>query len=47
MLMLWDVYGQDDYQNVTPAQLSGMSGYFLVDGTDRRRLDTARQLQEK
>jgi len=46
-LMLWDIYGQDDYQKVTPAQLSGMSGYLLVvDGTRLATLDTARQLQD-
>jgi small GTP-binding protein len=47
-LMLWDIYGQDDYQKVTPAQLRGMAGYLLVvDGTRLGTLDTARQLQEK
>jgi len=46
-LMLWDIYGQDDYQKVTPAQLSGMSGYLLVvDGTRLATLATARQLQD-
>jgi small GTP-binding protein len=48
MLMLWDIYGQDDFQTVQPAQLRGMSGYLLVvDGTRRATLDVARQLQEK
>lgn len=47
-LMLWDIYGQDDFQTVQPAQLRGMSGYLLVvDGTRRATLDVARQLQEK
>ena len=47
-LMLWDIYGQDDFQTVQPSQLRGMSGYLLVvDGTRRATLETARQLQEK
>ena len=37
-LMLWDIYGQDDYQTVQPSQLRGMSGYLLVvDGRGGRR----------
>ena len=47
-LMLWDIYGQDDFQTVQPSQLRGMSGYLLVvDGTRRATLETARQLQQK
>ena len=47
-LMLWDIYGQDDFQTVQPSQLRGMSGYLLVvDGTRRATLETARQLQAK
>ena len=47
-LMLWDIYGQDDFQTVQHSQLRGMSGYLLVvDGTRRATLETARQLQEK
>jgi small GTP-binding protein len=45
-LMLWDIYGQDDFQTVQHSQLRGMSGYLLVvDGTRRATLDTAQQLQ--
>ena len=48
MLMLWDIYGQDDFQTVQPAQLRGMAGYLLVvDGTRRATLDTAQLLHEK
>ena len=48
MLMLWDIYGQDDFQTVQASQLRGMSGYLLVvDGTRRATLETARQLQAK
>jgi len=47
MLMLWDIYGQDDYQSIQASQLRGMSGYLLVvDGTRRATLDVARQVQE-
>ena len=47
-LMLWDIYGQDDYQNVQASQLRGMSGYLLVvDGTRSATLEVARQLQQK
>lgn len=48
MLMLWDIYGQDDFQTVQPTQLRGMAGYLLVvDGTRRATLDAARLLHEK
>jgi small GTP-binding protein len=47
-LMLWDIYGQDDFQNVQASQLRGMSGYLLVvDGTRSATLEIARQLQQK
>jgi small GTP-binding protein len=47
-LMLWDIYGQDDFQNIQASQLRGMSGYLLVvDGTRRATLETARQVQAK
>ena len=33
-LLLWDIYGQDEFQTVKPAYLRGASGYLLVaDGT--------------
>ena len=48
MLMIWDIYGQDDFQTVQPSQLRGMSGYLLVvDGTRRATLDAARLLHDK
>jgi small GTP-binding protein len=47
-LMLWDIYGQDDFQTVQTSQLRGMSGYLLVvDGTRRATLETARLMQQK
>lgn len=47
-LMLWDIFGQDDFQTVRDAQLRGMSGYLLVvDPTRPASLDMARELQRK
>ena len=47
-LMLWDIYGQDDFQTVRESYLRGASGYLLVaDGTRHATLDTARALQQK
>jgi small GTP-binding protein len=47
-LMLWDIYGQDEFQTVQMSYLRGMSGYLLVvDGTRIATLDTARELQLK
>jgi hypothetical protein len=47
-MMLWDLFGQDDFQTVRDSHLRGMSGYLLVaDGTRRDTLDMARVLQEK
>lgn len=46
-LMIWDVYGQDDFQSVQHSQIRGMAGYLLVvDGTRRTTLDTAQKLHE-
>jgi small GTP-binding protein len=46
-LMIWDIYGQDEFQTVQHSQLRGMGGYLLVvDGTRRSTLDTALKLQE-
>ena len=45
-LMLWDIYGQDEFQTVRESYLRGASGYVLVaDGTRQRTLDTTRELQ--
>ncbi len=34
MLMIWDIYGEDDAQTINMSYLRGMSGYLLVaDGT--------------
>lgn len=44
-LVIWDIYGQDDFQKVRMSYLRGASGYLLVaDGTRRDTLDTALSL---
>lgn len=48
MLMLWDIYGEDEFQTVRESYLRGASGYLLVaDGTRHATLDTAATLQKK
>jgi small GTP-binding protein len=47
-LILWDIYGQDDFQTVRDSYLRGASGYLLVaDGTRYATLETAKALQQK
>lgn len=47
VLLLWDIYGQDEFQAVRRSYLRGASGYLLVvDGTRQLTLDTARDLQK-
>ena len=46
-LMLWDIYGQDEFQTVQQSYLRGSSGYVLViDGTRQATLETAAKLQQ-
>jgi small GTP-binding protein len=46
-MLLWDIYGQDEFQTVKPTYLRGASGYLLVaDGTRAGTLETARSLQK-
>ena len=46
-LVIWDLYGEDDFQKVRLSYLRGASGYLLVaDGTRRTTLDTAMALHE-
>lgn len=41
-LVIWDLYGHDDFQKLRVSYLRGASGYLLVaDGTRRATLDTA------
>ncbi|HBH81865.1 MAG TPA: GTP-binding protein [Nitrospira sp.] len=47
MLMLWDLYGEDEFQHVRESYLRGSSGYILVlDGMRKATLDTAHMLQQ-
>ena len=47
-LLLWDIYGEDDFQKLRMSYLRGASGYLLVvDGTRRATLDVALGLEEK
>lgn len=47
-LVLWDIYGQDEFQSVQESYLRGMSGYLLVvDGTRKATLEVAEALQQK
>jgi small GTP-binding protein len=46
-LMLWDIYGEDDFQKLRMSYLRGASGYLLVvDGTRKATLDVAAKLQQ-
>jgi len=47
-LVLWDLYGDDDYQKMRWTYLRGASGYLLVaDGTRKATLEKAFQLEQK
>jgi small GTP-binding protein len=46
-LMIWDLYGEDEFQKIRTSYLRGSSGFLLVaDGTRRATLATAISLQE-
>jgi hypothetical protein len=46
-IMLWDIEGDDEFQNLSLQYLRGASGYLLVaDGTRRPTLDQALMLQQ-
>jgi small GTP-binding protein len=46
-LILWDIYGEDDFQKVRMSYMRGASGYLLVaDGTRRATLETAYALHD-
>lgn len=46
-LVIWDIYGEDDFQQVRSSYLIGASGYFLVaDGTRKFTMDTAVKLNK-
>lgn len=47
-LMVWDIYGEDEFQTIRDSYLRGAAGYLLVaDGTRHATLDTAAALQQK
>lgn len=47
-LVLWDLYGDDDFQKIRWPYFQGASGYLLVaDGTRRATLDKALLLEER
>ena len=47
-LVLWDIYGEDRFQQVQPSYWRGMFGYLLVaDGTRRNTLDEALALNQR
>ena len=44
-LMLWDIYGQDEFQTIRDTYLRGATGYLLVaDGTRYSTLDSPRSM---
>jgi len=47
-LLLWDLYGEDEFQKIRPSYLRGSAGYVLVaDGTRRETLDRTVVLQNR
>jgi len=47
-LVIWDLSGEDDFQNVQPAYLRGAAGYALViDGTRPETVDAAMMLEAR
>jgi hypothetical protein len=47
-LMLWDIYGEDQFQSLRMSYLRGAAGYLLVaDGTRRATLEKAVAIQEE
>ena len=47
-LVLWDLYGDDDFQKIRWSYFQGASGYLLVaDGTRRFTLEKAVELEER
>lgn len=47
-MVLWDLYGEDEFQKLRSSYLRGSSGYLLVlDGMRRATLDIALHVQER
>jgi len=48
VLIIWDIYGEDDIQEVRLNYIRGTSGYLLVaDGTRPDTLDVARRIRKR
>jgi hypothetical protein len=47
-LMLWDIHGEEEYKKIPASYLRGASGIiFVIDGTRRDTLETAREILER
>ena len=47
-MMLWDLHGEDGYQQVHASYLRGMAGYLLVaDGTRPESMETVHKLHQR
>lgn len=47
-MVLWDIYGEDDFQKMRWSHVRGASGYLLVaDGTRKATLDKALELEQR
>jgi len=47
-MVLWDLYGEDDFQKIRWSHFNGAFGFLLVaDGTRRSTLDKAIELEQK
>ena len=45
-LLLWDIHGEDEFQNIPASYLKGSSGYFLVmDGTRYSTFEIANKIK--
>lgn len=48
VMMLWDIYGEDDFQKLRMSYLRGANGYLLVaDGTRRATLEKALEIHDR
>jgi len=48
VMMLWDIYGEDDFQKLRMSNLAGSNGYLLVaDGTRRATLEKALEVNDR
>jgi len=45
-LIIWDLYGKDEFQNIRASYLKGASGcIYVVDGTRQNTLDSAMEIK--